>query len=96
MRHTYIVCYDICEAKRLRQVFKTMKDWGDRVQYSVFECQLTPAEQLILREKLAAVINHRLDQVLFIRLGPAEKRSERVIEAIGKPYTKLEGPCIII
>ena len=35
MQYTYIVCYDICDDKRLRQVFKTMRSYGDHLQYSV-------------------------------------------------------------
>src|SRR5206468_953456 len=30
MRNTYIVCYDTCEPKRLRDVFKVMRGWGDQ------------------------------------------------------------------
>lgn len=36
MRNTYIVSYDIADPKRLRKVSKTMKAWGDHLQYSVF------------------------------------------------------------
>jgi CRISPR-associated endonuclease Cas2 len=42
MRISYLVCYDICDDKRLRKVFQTMRNYGDHLQYSVFECQLTP------------------------------------------------------
>lgn len=41
MRASYLVCYDICDDKRLRKVFRTMRGFGDHLQYSVFECQLT-------------------------------------------------------
>jgi CRISPR-associated protein Cas2 len=33
MRNTYLVCHDICDDKRLRQVFKTMRDFGHRPRY---------------------------------------------------------------
>jgi CRISPR-associated endonuclease Cas2 len=42
MRSTYLVCYDVADDKRLRKVFKTMRDFGDHLQYSIFECQFTP------------------------------------------------------
>ena len=48
------------------------------------------------RAELAAIIHHREDQVLFVNLGPAEGRGDRVITALGKPYTSLDGPCIIV
>jgi CRISPR-associated protein Cas2 len=35
MRNTYLVCYDICEDKRLRAVFNTMRDFGDRLRYAM-------------------------------------------------------------
>jgi len=44
-RNTYLVCYDICEDKRLKTVYKTMRDFGDHLQYSIFECQFTPTDQ---------------------------------------------------
>src|SRR5438132_1533207 len=73
MRNTYIVCYDICDPKRLRDVFKTMRGWGDHLQLSVFECRLTRADLVTLRAELAEIIDHREDQVLFVDLGPAER-----------------------
>lgn len=39
------VTYDICQDKRLARVHKTMRGFGDHLQYSVFECQLTPARE---------------------------------------------------
>lgn len=38
MRSTYLVCYDICNDKRLRKVFQVVRGYGDHLQYSVFEC----------------------------------------------------------
>lgn len=40
MRSIYLVCYDICNPLRLAKVGKTMLGFGDRVQYSVFECRM--------------------------------------------------------
>jgi hypothetical protein len=34
MRTSYLVCYDICDDKRLRKVFQTMRNYGDHLQYS--------------------------------------------------------------
>jgi CRISPR-associated protein Cas2 len=96
MRNTYLVCYDIRDDKRLRKVFKTMKDWGDHLQYSVFECQFTPTDLLRCRHELSEIINHANDQVLFIDLGPTEGRGERVITALGQPYTPINAPCVIV
>ena len=56
MRRTYIVCYDIADPKRLRNVFKKMRAWGDHLQFSVFECQLRSVDLVRLRADLAEII----------------------------------------
>lgn len=96
MRKSFLVCYDICDDKRLRKVFTVMRGYGDHLQYSVFECQLTAADLVRLRAELSAIIHHREDQVLFVDLGPAEGRGDRVITALGRPYTNLDAPCIVV
>ncbi len=96
MRTSYLVCYDIADDKRLRRVFKIMRNYGDHLQYSVFECQLTPSDVVRCRAELGDIIHHTEDQVLFVSLGPAEGRGERVITALGKPYTQLDAPCIVV
>jgi len=52
MRQTYLVCYDISDEKRLRKVFQTMRNWGDHLQYSVFECQFTAMDLAKCRAEL--------------------------------------------
>ncbi len=96
MRKIYLVTYDICDDKRLRKVFRTMRNWGDHLQYSVFECQLNAVDLLRLKAELKSIINAAHDQVLFIDLGPAAGRGERVIEAVGQPYTRIDSPCLIV
>ncbi|HZT72151.1 MAG TPA: CRISPR-associated endonuclease Cas2 [Terriglobales bacterium] len=96
MRSTYLVCYDICDDKRLRAVFKAMRDFGDHLQYSIFECQFTASELIRCRETLRRLINHAEDQVLFVCLGPSAGRGDRVISALGKPYqVTFDAPCIV-
>jgi CRISPR-associated protein Cas2 len=96
MRSSYLVCYDICDDKRLRRVFKVMRGYGDHLQFSVFECQLTGMDLARLRAELSAIIHHTEDQVLFVYLGPASGRGERVITSLGKPYSAVDAPCIIV
>ena len=92
MRTTYLVCHDITDDKRLRRVFKTRKNFGEHLQYSVFECDLSPQEKAELERKLEDWIKHDEDQVVFVTLGPSEGRGERVITALGLPYTKMDAP----
>jgi CRISPR-associated protein Cas2 len=96
VRTTYLVCYDICEEKRLRKVFKTCRNYGDHLQYSVFECDLSEAERLSLESELNKIINYSEDQVLFVGLGPAGSRGDRVVYALGLPYMKLDAPCYVV
>ncbi|MGC2656363.1 MAG: CRISPR-associated endonuclease Cas2 [Bryobacteraceae bacterium] len=96
MRTSYLITYDISDDKRLRQVFKVMKGFGDHLQYSVFECQLTQSDLVRLRGELMAIIHRDEDQILFVNLGPAEGRGDRVITALGRPYTRIDGACIVI
>jgi|SRR5690606_15789568 len=93
---TYIVTYDISDPKRLRQVFKLMKGWGLHLQYSVFQCNLTPKALTELKSELEDVIAPQVDQVLFINVGPAEGRAKDAITAMGKPYAfPVREPLII-
>ena len=96
MRNTYIVSYDISDPKRLRRVFKTLRNWGDHLQYSVFECQLNRTDLVRLRAQLTEIIHHDDDQVLLVDLGPSEGRGDRVITAMGKPYISVDAPCIVV
>jgi len=96
MRNTYLVTYDIRDDKRLRQVHKTMRDFGDHLQYSVFECQFTPTDLARCRHELSELINHAVDQVLFVDLGPTEGRGDRVITALGQPYSPVDAPCYVV
>lgn len=96
MRTTYIVSYDISDPKRLRKVFRACQDYGNHLQYSVFECDLSGTEKVELEGRLKAVIHHEEDQVLFIALGPAESRGERSIEALGQAYHHFDQPCYVV
>lgn len=95
MLATYIVTYDICHPKRLRQVHKTCCNYGDHLQYSVFECDLSLADKIEFEKELEAIIDSQKDQILFIHLGPAENRGEKRITSLGAPYVKLDAPCYI-
>jgi CRISPR-associated protein Cas2 len=95
MRTTYLVCYDIANDKRLRRVFKTCKNYGDHLQFSVFECDLSLMEKVKFERELGEIIHHMEDQVLFVSLGPSEGRGERVITALGTPYVQMDSPCYV-
>lgn len=84
MRIRYIVTYDISDPKRLRHVFRAMKGFGDPLQLSVFQCDLSAAQRVLMIESLSAIINHREDQVMILNIGPADNRGRQSIETIGR------------
>ena len=67
--------------KRLRQVARICKDYGQRVQNSVFECEVTEAQYVQLKAALEKVMDKQLDSIRFYHLSKNENR--RVI-TIGK------------
>jgi CRISPR-associated protein Cas2 len=90
---TYLVAYDICDAKRLRRVGQTCKDFGFRRQYSVFLCRLTAHDLVRLKSRLYDIIDLKVDQVLFI---PLCQRCAEGIEALGRPVEKHDAKDVVI
>lgn len=80
-------------AKRLRRVAKACRNWGQRVQYSVFECKVDPAEWTALRARLMAEIDPEKDSLRFYFLGASGRR--RVEHVGAKPALNLDGPLIV-
>lgn len=89
MRNYYIVSYDISDPSRLRKVHKTVRDFGDGIQLSVFLCELSDLDRAHLERRLLDVINQGQDQVLFVKLGASEGPRDRPprCEVLGRPMT---------
>lgn len=96
MRSRYLVSYDVSDDKRLRRVFKTLRGFGDHVQFSVFRCDLSVRERTELVAALDPLIDHDADQVLIVDLGPTDGRGADCIESLGRPYTCPERHAIIV
>lgn len=69
-----LICYDVnTETKdgrsRLRKIAKACVNYGQRVQNSVFECQIDEANFRLIQEKMLQIIDHDLDSLRFYRLG---------------------------
>lgn len=92
-----LVAYDVNTVsaegrRRLRRVARACLDFGQRVQNSVFECEVDPAQWAGLRARLIAEIDPRTDSLRFYRLGAD---GHRRVEHIGaKPALDLEGPLV--
>ena len=90
---SYDVASDDTGQRRLRRVARACKDFGQRVQYSVFECIVDPAQWTKLKERLVSEINPEKDSLRFYYLGSNWKHR---VEHIGaKPSIEQDGPLIV-
>ena len=93
-----LVAYDVNtetaqSKKRLRQVAKICENRGQRVQNSVFECLVDPAQWVAMRQQLSSVINENEDSLRFYFLGKNWKK--RVDHVGAKPSYDPQGPLIV-
>jgi CRISPR-associated protein Cas2 len=96
MRRCYLVCYDIRHPKRLRQVHKTCKGYGEPWQFSIFFCVLKPIDRVRLQAELENVMNMKEDQVLLIDLGENEPAARKAAVTLGESLDEpLEGMVVI-
>jgi CRISPR-associated protein Cas2 len=68
-RRRHLIAYDIAEPRRLRQVCRIMEEFGDRIQYSVFICDLSRTELVHVRARVEAAMDLAEDSVLIVDLG---------------------------
>jgi len=93
-----IVSYDVATSegkgqRRLRRVAKACQDFGQRVQFSVFECIVDPAQWAVLKDRLISEIDPDKDSLRFYYLGA---NWHRKVEHVGaKPPLDQEGPLMI-
>jgi CRISPR-associated protein Cas2 len=93
-----LITYDVSTEspggkRRLRRVARACKDYGQRVQLSVFECEVDPAQWVALRERLVREIDAEADSLRFYFLGANWKR--RVEHVGAKPALDLDGPLVL-
>ena len=66
----WLVCYDVRESGRLRRTARHMEGYGERVQYSVFRCWLTPRQMEQLRWELTEILATEDDVLMIPICGP--------------------------
>jgi CRISPR-associated protein Cas2 len=66
--------------RRLRRIAKCCLNWGQRVQYSVFECLLDPAQWTALKGQLTEIMDPHKDSLRFYYLG---KNWQNRVEHVG-------------
>lgn len=93
-----LVTYDVSTieeggARRLRRVAKACRDYGQRVQFSVFEIEVDPAQWTMLKSALETIIDPEHDSLRYYYLGSNWRR--RVEHVGAKPATDLGGSLIV-
>jgi CRISPR-associated protein Cas2 len=93
-----LVTYDVSVtegkgAARLRAIAKACRDFGQRVQFSVFEIDVDPAQWTRLKARLEGIINPEVDSLRYYYLG---SNWQRKVEHVGaKPAADLGGTLIV-
>ncbi len=64
----YVVVYDIADTKRRNKVYNLLKGCGERVNFSVFECEIKKGKLKILRKEIQGLINEKEDLVIYYPL----------------------------
>lgn len=93
MRRRYLIAYDIANEKRLRRVATLMESFGERLQYSVFMCDMTPGARARWRSAMLEEMQLGEDSVVVIDLG--EPGSED-LTVIGVPRALPQSGATII
>jgi CRISPR-associated protein Cas2 len=93
-----LVTYDVSTSHadgrgRLRRVAKACRDYGQRVQFSVFEIEVDPAQWVLLRSRLEAIIDADHDSLRYYHLGSNWRL--RVEHVGAKPAADLGGTLIV-
>lgn len=90
----YIVVYDIPSDQRRQKVANLLEGYGKRVQYSVFECVLTPVKYDELRQRLKKKVKLTEDNIRFY---PLSRHTSGQVEVwgIGLPLTEFPSSVII-
>ncbi len=84
---------DAAGRKRLRQVAKQCVNYGQRVQNSVFECLLDPAQYKLLQAKLLEIIDREKDSLRFYQLG--DKYQNKIEHFGAKASYEPEGVLLV-
>lgn len=83
-RTRYLLAYGIRHPRRLRRVHQVAKAWGYPLQYSLFICDLTRSELLMMKGDLLGEMNAGQDSVGIFDLGPPDGRGVRCVEFLGQ------------
>ena len=93
-----LVSYDVSTIdtagkRRLRRIAKACQNWGVRVQNSVFECNVNPAQWVQLKEELEQIFEPATDSLRYYTLG--DSYTNRIEHVGAKPTIDVEQPMVL-
>lgn len=93
-----LVSYDVSTVdkagrRRLRRIAKACLNWGVRVQNSVFECNVDPAQWVKLKAELEDIFDPETDSLRYYNLG--DRYATRIEHVGAKPAPDLEQPLLL-
>jgi len=93
-----LVSYDVSTVSpagksRLRRIAKACQNWGIRVQNSVFECNVNPAQWIQLKAELERIFDPETDSLRYYNLG--DKYSNRIEHVGAKIAIDVEKPLLL-
>jgi CRISPR-associated protein Cas2 len=92
-RRRYLVAYDIRDDRRLRGIATCMEGYGTRIQYSVFVCDLSDREKVVMRGDIEGLMKASEDSVMVIDLGQSGDTSRFLF--LGH-HEKLPASCAVV
>lgn len=88
-----LICYDISDQNRRTRIFKILKDYGNNVQFSIFECSIDQKTYSELENKLKTEINSQDDSIkIYFFCSSCESK----IKNLGKTNEDFSTGAIII
>jgi len=91
-----LIAYDLSEDKRRNKLAHKLQSYGDRVQYSVFVIDTSPAKLRRLKSEIRKIINEKEDSVLFCDLGLVASVCDSRFDCIGRTRPTTDTSIIIL
>ena len=91
-----LIAYDVSEDKRRSRLATKLQTYGDRVQYSVFVVDVSPAKLRRLRSEVSEIIDAKEDSVLFCDLGLVSTVQDGRFDYMGRTRPITDSSIIVI
>lgn len=92
----YLVAYDVCDDRRRSRIAKILQSYGSRLQYSLFQVDISAARLERLIAQLEKEISSKEDSVLICDMGVPESRASRIIVHLGTSIDIPSGGAAVI